>query len=383
MNTNKNIPLEVRECDYKGEHYSAREDGMVLRHARQGLKKRKLDEVWISGTLNASNGYLFIGAARIHIIVARAFHGDRDSKVYVVDHIDTNRQNNRPDNLRWLTRLENVLSNEITRKKIELICGVKAFLENPSILNGHESEDSNFGWMKKVTKEEAKICLENWTRWARTTKAIHDPNYNKSEHHIDDWIYEKTSSYTNHQFSNSVLEKKKDVFVNPYMEMVPYRSGGYGQLKESPSTPVLSSNDDIDIKYDGTTESLTPSARQRKWFTPTEFPFCPESVTEDGLQVYLNNLKKGEVFSKNDKYDPSYVVDMGMSDDKKALIVLTTNPKENDFWAITFITIENNKYVHENGGTRGGKDLTTKVFKYLIGQGELTMEDFEWYDALN
>ncbi|WP_294143305.1 HNH endonuclease signature motif containing protein [uncultured Sanguibacteroides sp.] len=34
--------------------------------------------------------------------------------IYVVDHIDTNRQNNRIENLRWLTKLENVLLNPIS-----------------------------------------------------------------------------------------------------------------------------------------------------------------------------------------------------------------------------------------------------------------------------
>lgn len=384
MTTNNIFTLEVRECNYKGEHYSAREDGMVLRHARQGMKKRKLDEVWTSGTLNAANGYLYISMARVHIIIARAFHGERDSKVYVVDHIDTNRQNNRPDNLRWLTRLENALHNEITRKKIELICGsIEAFLENPSLLKDYESEDKNFSWMKRVTKEEAKNCLDNWTRWARTTNTKHDPNYNKSEHHVGDWIYERTIPNTDPQTSNSKSESKIGDFVNPYMNIVPNKSGGYKSSSVFPSTPVVSSNDYEEKKYDGTTESLTPSARQRKWFTPTEFPFCPENVTEDGLQVYLNNLKVGEVFSKNDKYAPSYVVDKGLSKDNKTLIVLATNHMENDFWAITYITIENSKFVHENGGARAGKDLTIKFFKSLIGQGELTMEEFEMYDALN
>lgn len=382
MNTNNVFPLEARECNYKGEHYSARENGMVMRHHRDGMRKRKLDDVWTYGVLNAANGYLFIGSARVHIIVATAFYGPCDTTIYVVDHIDTNRQNNRPNNLRWLTRLENVLLNEITKKKIELICGsVEAFLENPFLLKGHESEDKNFGWMKNVTKEEAKNCLENWKRWARTTKATHNPNYNKTEHHVGDWIYEKHSQNT--QALASKPEIKNDDFVNPFMNKVPEISGGYKSLYEMPSTPVVSLNDNVEKKYDGTTESLTPSARQRRWFTPTEFPFCPENVTEDGLLLYFNNLKTDEVFSRNERYDPSYVVDMGMSKDNKVLFVLTTNPKEDDFWAITSITIENNKFVHENEGARGGKDLTTKVFKFLIGQGDLTMEDYEWWDALN
>lgn len=48
--------------------------------------------------------------------IATAFHGEPPSPQYVVDHIDTNCRNNRPENLRWLTRLENALMNPITRK---------------------------------------------------------------------------------------------------------------------------------------------------------------------------------------------------------------------------------------------------------------------------
>lgn len=384
MITNTKFPLEVKECDYKGEHYSAREDGMVMRHHRNGMRKRKLDDVWTYGVLNATNGYLFIGTARVHIIVATAFYGPRDTTIYVVDHIDTNRQNNRPDNLRWLTRLGNALLNEITRKKIELICGsIPAFLENPSLLRGHEPEDKNFGWMKNVSKEEARNCFENWMRWARTTRAIHNPNYYNTDHHVGDWIYERHSQNTHPQALASKSEFKSNDFVNPFINIVQGKGGGYKPLYEKSSTPVTSLNESVEKEYDGTTESLTPSARQRCWFTPTEFPFCPENVTENGLQVYLNNLKVGEVFSRNEKYDPSYVADMGMGKDNKVLFVLTTNPQKDDSWAIAGITIENNKFVHENEGARGGYDLTTKVFKSLIGQEKLSIEDFECWDALN
>ena len=36
---------EVRDCNYKNEHYSVRDNGAVLRHQRVGMRKRKLDEV--------------------------------------------------------------------------------------------------------------------------------------------------------------------------------------------------------------------------------------------------------------------------------------------------------------------------------------------------
>ncbi|MBP3764705.1 MAG: HNH endonuclease, partial [Bacteroidaceae bacterium] len=103
---------ETRECDYKGEHYSVRDNGAVMRHARVGKRIRKYDNLWTLGNPNKHNGYLLLVDNPIHRIVATAFHGNCPGKNYVVDHIDTNRRNNRPENLRWVTRLENILNNE-------------------------------------------------------------------------------------------------------------------------------------------------------------------------------------------------------------------------------------------------------------------------------
>ena len=50
-----------------------------------------------------------IGAVVVHRIVATAFHGEQPSEKHIVDHIDTNRRNNRAENLRWITRLDNLL----------------------------------------------------------------------------------------------------------------------------------------------------------------------------------------------------------------------------------------------------------------------------------
>ena len=57
----------------------------------------------------------------------------RDSD-YVVDHIDTNRRNNRAENLRWVTRLDNILLNPITCARIVQAFGsLEAFFENPKM----------------------------------------------------------------------------------------------------------------------------------------------------------------------------------------------------------------------------------------------------------
>jgi hypothetical protein len=36
---------ETRECDYKEEHYSVRDNGSIMRHSREGKRIRKDDNV--------------------------------------------------------------------------------------------------------------------------------------------------------------------------------------------------------------------------------------------------------------------------------------------------------------------------------------------------
>lgn len=158
---------EERECVYKGEKYSVRDNGSVLRHPKNAEKPRSLDNTWTFGKVN-KNGYMEISGARIHIIVATAFFGAKDTKIYVVDHIDTNRQNNRPTNLRWLTRLENILLNPITCQKIESLCGypIDYILKNISILQEYRLPP-NISWMSTVSQEEADKSYEKWMKWVQ------------------------------------------------------------------------------------------------------------------------------------------------------------------------------------------------------------------------
>ena len=377
---------EVKDCTYKDEHYSARDNGAVMRHQRDGMRKRKLDEVWSFGTPNVVTGYMDFCGERVHRIVATAFHGEAPSNQHVVDHIDTNRHNNRPDNLRWLTKLENILCNEITRKKVELICGsVEAFLNDPTLLFGYETEDKNFSWMKNVTPEEAKNCLDNWKHWAKT--ATPNPNYKKEERHVGNRIFDKPINKDTNRASNVVPQfvdnaMVKDTEFNPSISDV----GESNTIDtEEWLAETFGKKDEIkdEQEHDGLSDSLTPSAKQRYWRTPTEFPCCPAEVTDDGLQVYKENMKEGVLFSSN-SFAKYYVIDKAIIPDKNDLSVLCTNNEgEQVFgaYALCSVKIENGKFVHMSIKRYGSKDIAAHFFNLIIGKEEWTEDDMIWWDT--
>ena len=102
---------EIRECDFKERHYSVRDNGAIYRHPKKDCRPSKLDCIWTFGSKDNKTGYMLYGGVRVHQIVATAFHGTPDDPHMVIDHKDTNRCNNRPENLAWVTRLENALNN--------------------------------------------------------------------------------------------------------------------------------------------------------------------------------------------------------------------------------------------------------------------------------
>jgi len=298
-----------RECEisFQEEVYLVRDNGAVFRRARPQARTRRLDEAWTFGTLNRHSGYLQINGHVIHRIVATAFHGQRPSPDHVVDHIDTNRQNSRSDNLRWVTRLENILLNPITRARIELAYGsIEAFFENPKA--GHVP---NWDWMRTVSREEAQRSRKRLLEWAEKGQAGKGGR-------LGDWLYK----------------------------------GGSQSAELAATKPI-------------DTPSLSAGAMQRQWRIPTEFPQCPETGSADTLKVYLERLTKGAVFARN-RHGESIVDNAAIGPDGVLSVVCNTPTGVKD-WTHARVYSEGAVFRHEAGGTFFTREGAMKAHCKVIG----------------
>lgn len=229
----------------------------------------------------------------VHRIVAADFHGEAPSSKHIVDHIDTNRRNNRAGNLRWITRLENILRNPITLRRIELSYGsLDEFFRNPARPKGMKLP-KNFEWMRAVSKEEAEVSLRKIQRWA-------DSGAQPKGGRLGEWVYGSHAKPT------------------------------------QPAAELIS-------------DSLTPGAFQRNWRVPAEFPACPEDQSGDTLVEYEQRLVADVTFSKN-KFVSSVVVIAELGDGQLSVITQLGDSSVKSF-AVARVVCEGQKVVDENSGT--------------------------------
>lgn len=332
--TNVNEFSLEKKCTYKGERYSVRDNGAILRHQRSGKRARSDDNKWTFGKENSANPYLHISNIRIHRIVATAFHGEPPEPTYVVDHIDSNCRNNRPENLRWLTRLENALKNPATRKKIEYLCGsIEAFLDNPSILKEVQGEP-NFKWMRTVTPEEAKNCKQRMDIWATTDNGSRG-----------------SVSKINHSSSFGARAYK------------PLQAWEVGLGREP-----------------GLELALTPRCAQYMWRATAYFPSCPDDFGADPLGDYFQNLKVGEVLANTDGdcddiCSSLTVLESVIRKDKSLILVMCARADRK--WSIIGIELheKSKHFIHFKLGTYWSKIEADKAFSL-----KMELEDF-WSDG--
>ncbi|MCK5343088.1 MAG: HNH endonuclease [Candidatus Heimdallarchaeota archaeon] len=317
VNTN-NFSKE-KQCTYKGERYSVRDNGAVLRHQPEGKRARPNDNKWTFGKENSANPYLHISGVRVHRIVATAFHGEPPDPKYVVDHIDSNCRNNRPENLRWLSRLENTLKNPVTRKKIEYLCGsIEAFLKNPSMLNDLQG-DTNFKWMRTVTPEEAQNCKMRMDIWA--------------------------NSDTKPKRSTGAVNRKNSFAERVYQPLQKWEVGLNGEP--------------------GLDFALTPWCAQYMWGAAAYFPCCPHEFGTDRLDDYFQNLKAGAVLAYCDHDDicPKLtVLKSEILKEKSSILVMCKRADHK--WAIVGIKLDERSrhFIHFMLGSYSSKEEADKAF---------------------
>ncbi len=309
-----------KEAEFQGESYVVRDNGAVYRKQNAGRRRSRYDETWTFGRRKASSGYMYIGSHAVHRIVAFAFHGAPPSEQHIVDHIDADKSNNCASNLRWVTKLENVIRHPSTRKLIINAYGsLERFFEDPSSAT---HLDARIGWLKSVTKEEAQRSREQLIKWA-----------------------ESDGRSTDGDFVSRV----------------------YGIRKAGP--PIPEPNPDR--------QSLTSMAVQRRWKTPAEFPNCPNEIGPDPLGEYARNLQPGAVFSR-DQYKESVVETAEQGDALVSVLTVFNQEHAVKPWAVAKVTLEDGKFVHESVGSFFDPNGAKKAHFRLLGipfSGE-TIDDY-------
>jgi hypothetical protein len=306
-----------------------------------------------------------IASVRVHRIVATAFHGVPLTPEHVVDHIDTNRRNNRPENLRWLTRLENALKNPITLKRIEFICGsVEAFVADPSKLR-QSTLDPNFQWMRTVSSEEAKACWERMQAWAGSNK----PSSGGS---LGEWVFKPVATQTSSKETTWEIPDLEMARMpvtqavtdeHPSASQLAHTSYDRSQFQRTRQATEHAPFPDSDLVV-----SETQYAVQRNWRTPCEFPCCPQEYDEEPVPAYSARLQKGAIFARNG-FSESVIVAYAISEDRQSLWVMCEMNQEHAIkpWALAQVTFEDGLYVHANRGSFFNLEGAQKQF--CIAQG--------------
>lgn len=316
--TNINDFKEERTCVYKNETYSVRDNGSVLRHSGNSTRKRRIDNTWTFGTVD-TRGFMLIGGERINRIVATAFCGNPPTEQFVVFHKNYNSQDNRAQNLSWVTKFEFKILQPSIQSQLQILLGMKieAILSDISILQ--KIDVPNLNWMKSVTQEEADICLQ---------KFIDLKFSSPQEIEQLDW----------HNQNNKLKLKA----LNP-----DYR------------------------------KSLTPNAVVIGNMIPSYFPCCPQEKTDNPLQDYLKKLQPGNVYYMNSKYK-TLVKQTALYNNK--IIIKCESAKDTiKPWSVSTISYENGLYVHDLYKTCFEEKSADKYISVLQGiewTGEGVIDDY-------
>lgn len=92
-----------------------------------GHRSKKYNDIYYQKIklCTTTNGNNTFKSYWFHILVCTAFHGPRPSPRHQVDHINRDRFDNRPENLRWVTPHENSMNSIRHIRKLERLAREK------------------------------------------------------------------------------------------------------------------------------------------------------------------------------------------------------------------------------------------------------------------
>ncbi len=315
--TNTDIDNFKKEttCIYKDEQYSVRDNGAVLRHSRETGRKRKDDDIWTFGTSVDDKGFYSFGNAKVQQIVATAFLGNPPNSQYVVFHKNYNKQDNKIENLAWVTKFEYHILQPQVQSQLRIVTGENKI---EKILSNFEQYKAflpqNLSWMRSVSQEDADKCLQKYIDLKFSTK---------EEKKLLNW--------------NSIENRNR--------------------IKEISS----------ELR-----PSLTPYAVVKGNMIPSYFLCCPKTITENPLQAYFENLKTGNTYYLNKHYS-TIVLEAAFYVEKQKIIVKCESgdgEKAIKPWSVSTITFENGVYLHTLYKTCFEKKSADKYF--------IILQDKEW-----
>ena len=351
------------QCEYKGRKYRVRDNGAIMRLPKEGGRSSVYDNVWTFGTKNLQTGYMFFtGDVRVHQVVCTAFHGPSPDRHMVVDHINGNRCDNHPENLRWITREDNIFDNPVTVMKMEYRFGSidvarKMLHENPQEFRRLLEENaSGTKWMRPVSREEAANHAKHNEVWLQSgSKEI--PADKSSGDSVGDWVFKEP------MFSKEEIEEAKSWYGGSWPSPSSFPSWREQQaaIEEEMKRQHYEA---LELK-----DSLTPRAKQLEWKTPTEFPQTPQEITGTPLQDYLSRLSKGIVFCRN-QYGDSPVYEAAMAEDGSHLAVVTNISGTSGVkkYALSEVSFSEGQFIHKSIRTFFEEEGAIKYFTLSLGR---------------
>lgn len=292
---------EERECIYKGIHYRVRNNGAVMRIPSPGKRVTKNDNVWTFGIID-DNGYPSIAGVRIHTIVAKAFLGERPEGL-VIDHIDTIKTNNRPSNLRYVTKFENLVGNPLTRGKIEHVTGlpIEEVLKDMSVLK-KINIPTNLSWIRSVSQNEAdhiRKKLSHLISKPITKKENVPGNKSKTEYALQagGWYPRGSFPFCPQHEDSSLEEYASNIVIGkPFFF---HHNNKYivdeFELSKDGKTLAVKCSDLLATKQN---ILITVKYNSRKWFIHT----CNRYFAEESLEKYYT-LAMGREWLGGDVFD--------------------------------------------------------------------------------